>query len=76
MARRPWARVESETGISLYMPTSRLGTDARGVNRLVFKDLAGKALAQPKEAGVDKKEIAVFDQRFDHEDFARLADEG
>jgi hypothetical protein len=47
------------------MPTSRLGTDAR-VNRLVFKDLAGEALAQLKEAGVDKKEIAVFEQRFDH----------
>jgi hypothetical protein len=59
------ARVKGETCVSLYMPTSRLGRDAR-VNRLVFKDLAGEALAQLKEAGADKKEIAVFEQRFDH----------
>jgi hypothetical protein len=59
------ARVKGETCVSLYMPTSRLGTDAR-INRLVFKDLAGKALAEWKEAGADKKDIAVFEQRVDH----------
>src|SRR6202021_3234273 len=35
-------------------------------NRIAFKDLAREALAQLREAGADKRKIAVFEERFDH----------
>jgi len=59
------AQIKGETCISLYLPTSPLGDDAR-VNRTAFKDIAREALSQLKEAGADKKKIAVFEERFEH----------
>src|SRR4030088_1501406 len=59
------AQVKGETCVSLYMPTSPLGTSAK-FNRTAFKDLAKEALSQMKEAGIDKNKIAVFEQQFDH----------
>src|ERR1700676_2263759 len=59
------AQIKGETCISLYLPTSPLGDDAR-VNRTAFKDIAKEALSQLKEAGADKKKIAVFEERFEH----------
>ena len=58
------AQVKGEICISLYVPTSRRGEDAR-LNRIAFKDIANEALTQLREAGIDKKEIAVFARRFD-----------
>jgi len=59
------AQIKGETCVSLYMPTSPLGTSAK-FNRTAFKDLAKEALSQMKEAGIDKTKIAVFEQQFDH----------
>src|SRR5258707_7429720 len=59
------AQIKGETCVSLYLPTSPLGTSAK-FNRTAFKDRAKEALAQMKEAGVDKNKIAVFEQQFDH----------
>jgi hypothetical protein len=59
------AQIKGETCVSLYLPTSRLGTDAK-VNRTAFKDLAKDALSHLKEAGTDKKTIGVFEKRFEH----------
>jgi hypothetical protein len=59
------AQIKGETCVSLYMPTSPLGTSAK-FNRTAFKDLAKEALSQMKEAGIDKNKIAVFEQQFDH----------
>jgi hypothetical protein len=42
-----------------------LGDDAK-LNRTAFKDIAREALLQLKEAGADKKKIAVFEERFEH----------
>jgi hypothetical protein len=58
------AQIKGETCVSLYMPTSPLGTSAK-FNRTAFKDLAKEALSQMKEAGIDKNKIAVFEQQFD-----------
>ena len=49
------AQIKGEICVSLYLPTSPLGEDAR-VNRVAFKDIAKEALSQLKEAGADKKE--------------------
>jgi len=59
------AQIKGETCVSLYVPTSPLGTSAK-FNRTAFKDLAKEALAQMKEAGVDKNKIAVFEEQFAH----------
>src|SRR4030088_1407205 len=58
------AQIKGETCVSLYMPTSPLGTSAK-FNRTAFKDLAKQALSQLKEAGSDKDKIAVFEEQFD-----------
>jgi hypothetical protein len=59
------AQVKGETCISLYLPTSPLAQDVRA-NRIAFKDLAGEALSQLREAGADKEKIAALEERFDH----------
>jgi hypothetical protein len=59
------AQIKGETCISLYLPTSPLVENIRA-NRTAFKDLAKEVLAQLKEAGADKNEIAIFQDRFDH----------
>jgi hypothetical protein len=59
------AQIKGETCVSLYLPTSHLGTDAK-FNRTAFKDLAREALSQLKEAGIDKKKIGLFEERFEH----------
>jgi len=58
------AQIKGETCVSLYLPTSPLGTSAK-FNRIAFKDLAKEALSQLKEAGIDKDKIAVFEEQFD-----------
>jgi len=57
------AQVKGETCVSLYLPTSPLGSSAK-VNRTAFKDLAKEALSQLKEAGIDKAEITAFAEQF------------
>jgi Bacterial archaeo-eukaryotic release factor family 11 len=59
------AQVKGETCVSLYLPTSHLGDNAK-LNRTAFKDIAKEALSQLKEAGADKKKIAVFEGQFEH----------
>src|SRR6202047_4880123 len=59
------AQIKGEVCVSLYLPTSSLGENAR-VNRTAFKDIAKEALSQLKEAGADKKKISVFEERFEH----------
>src|ERR1700730_1082407 len=59
------AQIKGETCVSLYLPTSPLGDNAR-TNRIAFKDIAREALSQLKEAGTDKKKITVFEERFEH----------
>jgi hypothetical protein len=58
------AQIKGETCVSLYLPTSPLGTSAK-FNRTAFKDLAKEALSQLKEAGIDKDKFAVFKEQFD-----------
>lgn len=58
------AQVKGETCVSLYLPTSRLGSSAK-VNRTAFKDLAKEALSQLKEAGIGKADITAFAEQFD-----------
>jgi hypothetical protein len=58
------AQIKGEICVSLYLPTSPLGEDAR-VNRVAFKDIAKEALSQLKEAGADKKDIVAFEARFE-----------
>jgi hypothetical protein len=58
------AQVKGETCISLYLPTSPLGSSAKA-NRTAFKDLAKEALSQLKEAGIGKAEITAFAEQFD-----------
>jgi hypothetical protein len=62
---RALAQVKGETCVSLYLPTSPLAQDVRA-NRIAFKDLAGEALSQLREAGADKEKIAALEERFDH----------
>src|SRR3984893_17676293 len=59
------AQIKGETCVSLYLPTSPLVDNIRA-NRIAFRDLAREALAQVREAGADKRKIAVFEERFDH----------
>jgi hypothetical protein len=59
------AQIKGETCVSLYLPTSSLVDNIRA-NRIAFRDLAREALAQLREAGADKRKIAVFEERFDH----------
>jgi hypothetical protein len=59
------AQIKGKTCVSLYLPTSPLGTNAK-FNRTAFKDLAKEALSQLKEAGVDKNKIIAFEEQFDH----------
>src|SRR3978361_1740593 len=58
------AQVKGETCVSLYVPTSPLGSSAKA-NRTAFRDLAREALSQLKEAGVGKAEITAFAAQFD-----------
>jgi hypothetical protein len=58
------AEIKGTTCVSLYLPTSPLGTDAK-INRTEFKDLAKEALTQLRQAQVDKDVIASFEVRFD-----------
>ena len=58
------AQVKGETCVSLYLPTSPLGSSAKA-NRTAFKDLAKEALSQLKEAGIGKAEITAFAEQFD-----------
>src|SRR5258706_4909413 len=58
------AQIKGETCVSVYLPTSPLGSSAK-LNRTAFKDLAKEALSQLKEAGIDKARIAAFEQQFD-----------
>ena len=58
------AQVRGETCVSLYLPTSPLGSSAKA-NRTAFKDLAKEALSQLKEARTDKARIAAFEQQFE-----------
>src|SRR6202023_2356692 len=58
------AQVKGETCVSMYLPTSHLGSDAKA-NRTAFQDLAKKALSQLKEAGIGKVEITAFAEQFD-----------
>src|SRR3979490_3055748 len=58
------AHVKGETCVSLYLPTSPLGSSAK-VNRTAFKDLAKEALSELKEADFDKVEITAFAEQFD-----------
>jgi hypothetical protein len=58
------AQVKGETCVSLYLPTSPLGSGAKA-NRTAFNDLAKEALSQLKEAGIDKARVSAFAQQFD-----------
>ena len=58
------AQIKGETCVSLYLPTSPLGTNAK-FNRTAFKDLAKEALSQLRQAGVDKSKIIPFEEQFD-----------
>src|ERR1700726_3429541 len=59
------AEVKGQTCVSLYLPTSPLDDNARA-NRTALTDIAKEALSQLREAGFDKKKIAVFEERFEH----------
>jgi hypothetical protein len=59
------AQVKGGACVSLYLPTSPLGEDAK-TNRIAFKDLARQALSQLKQADADKHTITAFEQQFDH----------
>ncbi|MGZ5875268.1 MAG: baeRF11 domain-containing protein [Bradyrhizobium sp.] len=58
------AQIKGESCVSLYLPTSQMVENNRA-NRIAFRDLARQALAQLREAGADKRKIAVFGERFD-----------
>src|ERR1700680_2803693 len=58
------AQVKGDTCVSLYLPTSPLVDNMRA-NRTAFKDLAKEALSQMKEAGIDKRKIAGFEEQFE-----------
>lgn len=59
------AQIKGEVCISVYVPVSPLVENIRA-NRIAFRDLAREALAQLREAGVDKRKIVDFEERFDH----------
>lgn len=58
------AQIRGETCVSLYLPTSPLGANAK-FNRTAFKDLVKEALSQLRQAGVDKSKIILFEEQFD-----------
>jgi hypothetical protein len=58
------AQIKGETCVSLYLPTSPLGSNAQ-LNRTAFKDLASDAVAQLRVGGVDKSKIVAFERQFD-----------
>jgi hypothetical protein len=58
------ALVKGGICLSLYLPISRLGTDARSI--APRSRTSKEALARLKEAGTDKKTISVFEERFEH----------
>jgi hypothetical protein len=59
------AQIKGEVCVSVYLPVSPLVDNIRA-NRIAFRDLAREALAQLREAGTDKRKIAVFEERFNH----------
>jgi hypothetical protein len=59
------AQIKDDICVSLYLPTSSRVEDVRA-NRIAFRDLAREALTQLREAGADKRKIAVLEERFDH----------
>jgi len=59
------AATKDEACVSLYVPTSPLHDQAQA-NRIAFKDLAENALAQLREAGIDKRRIAPLEEQFGH----------
>jgi hypothetical protein len=59
------AQIKGDVCISMYLPTSPLGENAR-INRIAFKDIAKEVLSQLKEGGIDKKKIVIFEARFEH----------
>src|SRR3981081_712381 len=61
---RALAQIRGEVCVSVYLPVSPLVNKIRA-NRIPFRDLAREALAQRREAGADKRKIAVFEERFD-----------
>jgi Bacterial archaeo-eukaryotic release factor family 8 len=62
---RALAQIQGEVCVSVYLPVSPLVNNIRA-NRIAFRDLAREALTQLREAGADKRKIAVFEERFDH----------
>src|SRR3984893_9342332 len=59
------AQIKGEACVSVYLPVSPLVDDIRA-NRIAFRDIAREALAQLREAGIDKRKIVDFEDRFDH----------
>lgn len=59
------AATKDKACVSLYVPTSPVHDQARA-NRIAFKDLAEDALAQLKEAGIDKRRIAPLEAQLRH----------
>ena len=59
------AQIKGEVCVSVYLPVSPLVDNIRA-NRIAFRDLAKEALAQLREAGIDNRKIAAFEERFDH----------
>lgn len=51
------------TCVSVYMPATPQPDDANA-ERIAFKNLASEAIEQLKSAGVDKRDIASFDEAF------------
>ena len=56
------AAVKSDACVSIYLPTSPPHDHAR-FHRIAFKDLAKEALAQLKDAGLDKRQLAALEER-------------
>jgi hypothetical protein len=59
------AAARSDACVSIYLPTSPLPAEARA-NRIAFEDLARDALAQLKDAGLDKRRIEPLEGQFRH----------
>jgi Bacterial archaeo-eukaryotic release factor family 11 len=59
------AAIKGDICVSLYVPTLPLRERERQ-NRIALKDLAARALAQLREAGVDPRRMAPLEERFRH----------
>jgi hypothetical protein len=59
------AQTRADACVSLYVPTSPLPQHSQA-NRTAFKDLARDALAQLKEAGLDKRRLEALAQPIEH----------